>query len=405
MNMIIPGYISVILERLRQCGFECYLVGGCVRDAMMGIAPHDFDLTTDATPDEMLDVFADYRIIETGLKHGTVTVVSDGENVEITTYRIDGEYIDNRRPEDVTFTRSLNEDLSRRDFTVNAFAYSPYSGLVDIFGGRDDLKNRLIRCVGEADKRFGEDGLRILRALRFSSCLNFGIHRDTALSIHRNKHLLQNISAERIYTELRKLVCGEGASSVIREYMDVFETVFPMVSECKDVIYYNACRLGDLPFDYITRFAALLYGVDTGIVREFMNSLKPDNYSRDSVVTICMLALDELPAQKVYIRKLMNKYDNELIYAAARIKNVFSKEFDFDAFISMLDNQIAHNPCVRIKQLAVDGSALMAKGFPKGPVIGKMLSAILDAVIEDKCENNVDSIMKYVDDIKEDINL
>ena len=188
MNKInIPDYCRRIMAVLNKNGFEAFLVGGCVRDNLMGIIPHDYDITTNATPDEMLKIFGDFKVIETGLKHGTITVVIDENNVEITTYRIDGEYDDNRHPKEVSFTRNLKDDLKRRDFTVNAMAYNDEQGLVDLFGGKDDLDNKVIRCVGEPDKRFKEDGLRILRAIRFASVLKFSIAEETAKSIHKNK--------------------------------------------------------------------------------------------------------------------------------------------------------------------------------------------------------------------------
>ena len=277
--MNIPLHIRNVLEILYKNGYEGYLVGGCVRDALMGIEPHDFDLTTNATPDEMLKVFKGMRIIETGLKHGTVTVVSEGENVEITTYRIDGTYLDNRRPESVSFTRNLKEDLSRRDFTVNALAYNHKDGIVDMFDSQTDLKEKIIRCVGDPDKRFSEDGLRIMRALRFSSCLSFEIHADTANSVHKNKHLLSNISSERIYAELKKLVSGKNADSVLTEYSDVFFTIFPSVANNKTLFEKNALKLPLVNNDYKQRFASLLWGYDEKEVNQFMKSLKPDNES------------------------------------------------------------------------------------------------------------------------------
>ena len=185
--MILPNSVKEAMNILQNAGHECFAVGGCVRDYVMGSTPGDYDLTTNALPTEIIACFEGYRIIETGLKHGTVTVVIEGNNVEITTYRIDGEYKDNRHPENVRFTPLLSEDLARRDFTVNAMAYCEKSGLVDLFGGRADAENKIIRCVGEPDLRFNEDGLRILRALRFASVLGFGIEEATSKSIFRNK--------------------------------------------------------------------------------------------------------------------------------------------------------------------------------------------------------------------------
>lgn len=399
--MFIPNHISSVLNILYQNGFEGYLVGGCVRDAMMGKTPHDFDLTTNATPDEILTAFSGHRIIETGLKHGTVTVVSNGENVEITTYRIDGAYLDNRRPSDVTFTRSLSEDLSRRDFTVNALAFSPKDGLVDLYGGMDDLNSELIRCVGNPNKRFGEDGLRIMRALRFSAVLGFDIHSDTAHSIHLNKHLLANISAERIYSELKKLVCGINASQVINEYSDVFLLLFPTVSHDKSLFCSNASKLSGISAEPCTRLAALLFGFDIKDVTGFMKSLKPDNHTLNSVKTLCSYATKFMVSDKLSVRRFMSELDDEFILALADIKRTYTSDFDYDGFMTSYNAQKALNPCVRMSQLAVTGNDLISFGIPKGPRIGETMRKVLDAVIEEQCENTFDSIKEFCSKISE----
>ena len=202
----LPEKICAVIDRLKNHGHHGYAVGGCVRDMLMGKVPHDFDITTDAFPSETSESFPDCDIILTGLKHGTVTVVYEGENIEITTFRTDGEYLDNRHPEKVTFVRNISEDLSRRDFTVNAMAYNPDEGLIDLFDGEKDIERKIIRCVGDTDTRFNEDGLRILRAMRFASVLEFEVEEKTADSVIRNRRLLKNISVERIYAELTKLI-------------------------------------------------------------------------------------------------------------------------------------------------------------------------------------------------------
>lgn len=396
LKMNIPPSIQKVLDVLYSSGYEGYLVGGCVRDAMMGIEPHDFDLTTNATPDEMLDIFKEYRIIETGLKHGTVTVVSDGENVEITTYRIDGEYLDNRRPSEVSFTRNLNEDLSRRDFTVNALAYSPRDGLVDVFDGVPDIEHKVIRCVGDADKRFNEDGLRIMRALRFSSVLDFDIDASTQNSIHSNKHLLKNISAERIYTELKKLVCGVRASDIIVRYIDVFSEIFPQIYERIDDFCSNAAKINMLDCSYINRLGGLLFGFDTLSVRGFMQCLKPDNYSIQTVSALCEESQKILNTDDISIRYLMSAHNDEFIMALADIKKIYCYDFDYDKFVSLYNIQKNLNPCVSIKQLAVTGSDLIKAGIKQGPQIGEIMNTILCAVIENKCQNTKDDIFSYI---------
>lgn len=209
MELRLPSNVKYILNKLNVCGYEAYVVGGCVRDSIIGLIPHDWDICTSALPEQIIKVFNDHKIIPTGLKHGTVTVVIDNEQYEITTYRIDGKYKDNRHPSEVTFTSSLKEDLKRRDFTVNAMAYNPSIGLIDFFGGKKDITNRVIKCVGRPDDRFNEDALRILRAIRFSITLGYDIEFKTLQSIYRNKSLLKNISIERINTEITKAFsCG-----------------------------------------------------------------------------------------------------------------------------------------------------------------------------------------------------
>ena len=210
-----PTYVLSVLHHLEHFGYQAYVVGGCVRDSLMGVEPADWDVCSDATPEQMLAVFERRRIIPTGLKHGTITIRSKGHNVEVTTFRIDGSYSDNRHPDRVSFVAKLEEDLSRRDFTVNAMAYNPRSGLVDVFGGEKDLEGHTIRCVGEPDVRFHEDGLRILRALRFAARFQFDIEEKTSNSIRRNRNLLDNISVERIFKELQGILVAKGAAGIL----------------------------------------------------------------------------------------------------------------------------------------------------------------------------------------------
>ena len=209
--MVLPENISRALDMLESAGHEAWVVGGCVRDSLMGIIPHDYDITTSALPAETEQVFAGYRLIETGLKHGTVTVLADGSPIEITTYRVDGEYRDSRRPERVTFTRNIRDDVSRRDFTMNGIAYNPKQGYFDEFGGAEDIKAGVIRCIGKPEKRFREDALRILRGLRFSASLGFEIEENTARAMHDTRELLNKISAERVFSELCGLLTGRNS--------------------------------------------------------------------------------------------------------------------------------------------------------------------------------------------------
>ena len=230
MVFMLPGPVERALDRLHAAGFSAYVVGGCVRDWVLGVAPHDYDICTAARPEDMQRIFQGERTIETGLRHGTLTVLLDGMPLEITTFRLDGEYLDGRHPASVRFTGRVEDDLSRRDFTINAMAYAPAAGLVDPFGGREDCRRGVIRCVGEAEKRFAEDALRILRALRFSARLRFPIAPETDAALRAGRTQLERISRERIAAELTGLLLGDGAGGVLMAYPEVIRTVLPELS-------------------------------------------------------------------------------------------------------------------------------------------------------------------------------
>ena len=229
MKIEIPAYINSVIKRYYSAGFEAFCVGGAVRDSILKTTPEDWDITTNALPEETKKLFPDIKTVDTGIKHGTVSLVINRKCVEVTTYRTDGEYKDRRHPESVSFTRSLTEDLKRRDFTVNAIAYNNEKGIVDPFCGCDDIYNSIIRAVGDPDRRFKEDGLRILRALRFSSVLGFGIEENTKAAIHKNKELLKDISQERIAAELTKMLVGKNIFGVLKEYYDVLGVFIPEI--------------------------------------------------------------------------------------------------------------------------------------------------------------------------------
>ena len=270
--IIIPQHALTVVERLERYGYEAYVVGGCVRDSLMGRCPKDWDVCTNALPEEVLRVFKRFHVIKTGLQHGTVTVMVDKQPVEVTTFRIDGNYTDNRHPDSVNFVSRVEEDLARRDFTINAMAYNPARGLVDAFGGQEDLQARIIRCVGEPDERFNEDGLRILRALRFAARYDFGIETETAFSMHRNRHLLENVSVERIFSELKGILVGEGVLGMMQAFPDIFSVIIPELApavgfdqrnphHCYDVWTHTAHAVQAAPADEVLRLALLLHDI------------------------------------------------------------------------------------------------------------------------------------------------
>ena len=269
----LPEQVRRALARLEAAGHEAFVVGGAVRDCVRGAGTGtDWDITTSALPEETETIFSGYRVIEAGMKHGTVTVLLDGEPLEITTYRVDGGYSDHRHPDEVRFTRSLREDLRRRDFTMNAMAYSPRTGVVDPFGGQADLAAGVVRCVGEPDRRFQEDALRILRALRFASALGMGIHPDTARAARDNRGLLTSVAAERVRVELTKLLCGADAERVLLEFPDILSVLLPEIGAMvcfdqhnphhdRDVWAHTAAVTAAIPAQPVLRWAALLHDV------------------------------------------------------------------------------------------------------------------------------------------------
>lgn len=227
MEMKISDEAGLVIERLEDCGREGWCVGGCVRDSLLGVTPNDWDVTTNATPEELKTIFSDFRTLDTGIAHGTVTVLCGDVPIEVTTYRADGEYLDHRHPSEVRFSSEIEDDLSRRDFTVNAMAYHPQRGLRDPFGGRVDLAGRVLRCVGEPERRFEEDALRILRCLRFAATLGFAIENETAGALREKQGLLRFVSVERVREELYKLLCGQNCENILAEYGDVLRPLLP----------------------------------------------------------------------------------------------------------------------------------------------------------------------------------
>ena len=315
MEIKLPANVSEIIDILQNAGFEAYCVGGAVRDSIMGFTPDDWDITTSATPDETRRLFKDYKTIDTGIKHGTLTVIIDHKPYEVTTFRIDGEYNDNRHPEEVVFTPDLKNDLARRDFTVNALAYNNTSGLVDLYGGTDDIYNSIIKTVGNPDKRFNEDGLRILRALRFAAVLGFDIEPETAAAIHRNKYLLKNISAERINIELSKLICGKNAFNILMEYPDVLSVFIPEIEPAVKFTQYgkkhaydvweHICHTVDtIPQDKILRLTMLLH--DLGKVPTHKLNEKGDSTFKNHATVGGEMAKEILTRLK-FDRKTINR--------------------------------------------------------------------------------------------------
>lgn len=436
LDITLPLPVARALSVLEEHGYEGYIVGGCVRDSLLGRTPNDWDVTTNATPDEMKACFGDFRVIETGIRHGTLTVIIDGMQLEITTYRNDGEYLDNRHPVQVTFSKYIEDDLSRRDFTVNAMAYHPAKGLVDLFGGREDLKNKTICAVGDAKTRFEEDGLRILRAIRFASVLNFEVDNDTAKAIHECKNLLSGIAAERIREEFCKLICGPGAVRILRDYIDVVSVFLPELGRCVgfeqntkyhcfDVFEHTLqalqiCEDNDL----ITRLGVLLHDIGkplcytedehgghfkghapagVEITREILSRLRFDNETIRRMGLLVEWHDIPLSAEKKRVKRLMQKMSDEDILRLLEIKrcdrlahapNFRELPPSIGRIPAVIDQIRAEDACLSLRTLAVDGADLMALGVPEGKRIGEMLNALLDDVIEERLPNEKDALLQ-----------
>lgn len=450
-----------LIQKLEEGGYEAFYVGGCVRDLLRNAsgaeagAAGDIDVTTSATPEEMKDVFQDFRLIETGIRHGTVTVLEDdGEPVEITTYRTDGRYSDHRHPDSVAFVRDLEEDLRRRDFTINAIALDRAGRLRDPFGGEADIRDKVIRAVGDPDRRFKEDALRIMRAMRFAAALGTGrddaflIEPETEKAMLRNRELLKNVSVERIFTEFRKLVMGVNAGIVIRRYIDVLGVVFPELLPMKGFDQRNPYHRYDVlehcvrtmeavqPRIEYMKMAALFHDIgkpdtffigDDGIghmyghparggeiVREIMKRMKADRVTSDRVVTLVRYHDLVFQEDDRLLKKWLNKYGGELLIEILQIKRAdniatgnMSRELEkkFDRVEERIRSLLAANACFSIKDLAIDGRDVMQTGQrlayaqKEGPWIGQILDQVLDEVIDGSLSNEREALMERIETI------
>ena len=388
VNITLQNNISDILRRLEDSGFEAYAVGGYVRDALMGRTAGDCDITTSALPEETKAVFSEFRTIDTGIKHGTVTVVYKGESYEITTYRVDGEYADNRHPDSVIFTPSLEQDLARRDFTVNAMAYSDSRGIVDLFFGREDIESKLIRAVGEPTLRFTEDALRMLRALRFASVLDFEISPSTDAAIFKLWHRIESVSAERILVELRKLLAGAGAYRVIGQYSAIIKKLF--------------CGLDDirLPkrevFERISpelRLIAIFYLSAENPSEAYSDSLlhlRSDRRTERFGTSVLELMSSDLSGDRLFCAVL--DYGTDVLRAALDLK----KQLDGDAQpLERLDTALSRGFSGSLSELAIDGKDVISLGY-SGARVGEILRSLAIGVMNSSLENSRESLIQYI---------
>lgn len=437
MNFIIPDDVNYIIDTFQKSGFEAHIVGGCVRDCILGRNPNDWDITTNALPEDMMKLFP--HTVPTGIKHGTVTILINNNNYEVTTYRIDGEYSDNRHPDEVIFTDSLKEDLSRRDFTINAMAYNHTSGLIDPFKGLDDIKTKTVRCVGNADKRFNEDALRMIRAVRFASQLNFKIEEDTFSAIIRNHKLIKNVSVERIREELLKILLCEKPSTGITSLKEsnLLEHILPEIIPCigfeqknphhdKTVFEHILSVLDNTPPKLVIRLAALLHDIgkphcfsvdekgngyfyghelkSAEIAEVLLKRLKFDN---NTIKKVRILVLEHMhrysKIKASSIKKFINRVGienlNDLFeLQTADIKGSASP-FDFSAVEYMKSEVwkiISQKQPLSTKDLQIDGSDLITLGYKPGKIIGEVLNYLLEKVLEYPELNTKETLIELV---------
>lgn len=392
--MKLPEYIEYALKCLTKSNHAAHLVGGCVRDILMGREPNDYDIATSALPEQTEAVFSAHKLILTGIKHGTVAVVIANNTVEITTYRIDGEYEDKRHPKSVSFTDDLCLDLARRDFTVNAMAMSIDGKVCDPFGGREDIASGIIRCVGKPEERFAEDALRILRALRFSAVLGFNIEHNTANAIHKMRELLKSISSERIQSELFKLIMGNYAGAVLSEYLDVMRVLLGDIrTDCIG-------RIGECEGDLAFRLGALF--TDDKSASKSLRSLKVSNGLHDEVMFLVRNQSLLLFASITEIKRLIGEYGR-----AAVMKLIAFSEFvhnrRLDNVRDIADGIVKRGDACSIRDLCITGNDLREIGL-NGVEVGKCLKFLLDEVMADKLKNNMRELKKAALRFKSNIN-
>ena len=443
MSLIrLPGTVADLIARLNEAGYSAYAVGGCVRDSLLGLTPHDWDLCTSALPEDMLRVFRGEHIAETGLKHGTLTVIRDHIPYEITTFRTDGAYTDHRHPDSVAFVSDVAEDLARRDFTINAMAWAPGTGLTDLFGGREDLAAGIIRCVGEPSRRFGEDALRILRALRFASVYNFSVDPATDEAARKLAPTLRNVAGERIREELLKLLCGSGAGRILRAYPDILGVIIPEIlpmvgydqqnhHHSWDLWEHTVRALEGVPPEPDLRLTMLLHDTGKPIVRttdergeghykghqaasekiaeRVTADLRMDNATRDRVLLLVRnhdiplrTQSGETNLDRAFLLRRLNRFGEKdlralfMIHCADRIATGYSSPEREAARLKertdALDALLAERPCFTLKDLAVNGHDLIAAGL-SGKAVGETLQRLLEEVMDGHTENTREALL------------
>ncbi len=424
-----------VLDKLNQSNYKAYIVGGTVRDFLLNKDNTDIDITTNALPDQVKEVFKGYKIFDTGIKHGTVSLLINGKLIEITTFRKDENYLDNRHPSSIKFVSTLREDLLRRDFTINAMAYN--KRIYDYYGGREDLKNKIIRAVGNANERFREDALRILRALRFSSVLGFTIEEKTKQAMFENKSLLKNISHERIREEFNKILLGENAEEVLLNYEKIFEEIIPEFSLMYGFEQHNEHHIYDVythcvkavsssKKDLIIRLTLMFHDIgkpkvfsldeqnhghfynhaveSKKISRDILNRLKYDNNTKKQVLTLIEYHDVVLNAEEKCVKRWLNRLGEDLFDKLIEVQRGDNfaqhpkhreRQLKLDQIVTIKNKIIEEKNCFSLKQLAINGKDLIALGM-NGRAVGQTLNKILNLVLNGEIENDKTKIIEYI---------
>lgn len=436
MRLVLPYNARFIIDRLQQSGYTCYAVGGCVRDSILGREPADWDFTTSALPEEIERVFSDCRTLNFGKQFGTIGIILDNEQYEVTTYRLDGEYTDSRHPDSVSFSTSLQDDLSRRDFTINAMAYNDVDGLIDYFDGQKDLKFGVIRCVGVATNRFAEDALRILRALRFAATLGFSIEAATSAAILSGRRMLSAIAYERISDELLKLLCGEKADFVLRRYRSVFAVFIPELvgtfdyeqnskHHNRDVYRHTVAAVSNIEPDPLLRTTMLFHDIGKplshttdrhGESRYYNHPILGAAMAEEILRRLCMPRLFindvstliryhdvRLKPDPVVIKKLLSKLGVETVRRLYKVQradilaqSMYQREEklrNLSAVEAETERILSAGECYNLKMLEINGSDLLHIGITSGEEIGKTLDTLLDKVISGELSNDKDILI------------
>ena len=433
--MKIPEYVLACLNRLEEAGFAAYIVGGCVRDNLLGLTPNDYDMCTNALPDQTEEIFSDHKLVLAGKKHGTVGVITEGGVVEITTFRTEGNYTDNRHPEWVAFMPNIEDDLARRDFTVNAMAYSPTRGLADPFGGQEDLKNKILRAVGDAEQRFREDSLRILRGARFAAKYELIPEEKTLDAMISLRGLMENLARERVFEELCKLLLSATLEDLLR-FAPLIGQVIPELESqigfdqrnrhhAYDLFTHTAHVTALTPKELPLRWAGLLHDVgkvpsffmdeegnghfyghakiSAPMADEILRRLKAPTALREEVVRLCQLHMTIIQPEKKIVRRWLGKLGPELMeklltFQEADILGKGIPEGDeldqFPKLRNLIAEIQADNACFSLKDLAVRGGDLMAMGYT-GKEIGTCLNRLLELVMEEKLPNEKEALLTW----------